>query len=400
MELKAKALICRHLEGYEGNINSNAEYIISLLAEQVNTEELISVIRETLRGKDPQIFIDWLISFISKLESSSDPAAVLLQEEALLANQQQQQHQQQQQQQPSQQRPPRQQRQQTITITRGGRRNDQREITITRDTFDSGDRKRRNGGGNNGNNSRVDPHEQLCPRDPHCDQEGCPFKHTVLPIHNVKCRFDPKCTNTKCPFKHEVPPEIVLKLQRQDEIINRLTKLINIPAAAAAQNAVSAPPCRNGFACPGRADKSCHFSHPKIKCAHRDDASCKFGAACRYSHAKDCTFGASCKKPGCTFAHPGAADFEGADATMAVTSAASDVMNAGNAPYVDPLAPVLGAAMTTMPAASVNNDVTTSDAVGGDGSGDKKMCPMGENCMDPDCPFEHPNSSKSGVSYV
>lgn len=397
MDLKAKALICRHLEGYEGNINSNAQYIISLLAEQVSTEELISTLRDTLRGKDPQIFIDWLISFISKLESNSDPNVVLLQEEALLANQQQQQ-QHQQQQQPIQQRPPRQQRQQNITITRGGRRNDQREITITRDSFDSGDRKRRNGGGNN---NRVDPHEQLCPRDPHCDQEGCPFKHTVLPIHNVKCRFDPKCTNTKCPFKHEVPPEIVLKLQRQDEIINRLTKLINIPAAAAAQNAASAPPCRNGFACPGRADKSCHFSHPKIKCAHRDDASCKFGAACRYSHAKDCTFGANCKKPGCTFAHPGAADFEGADATMAVTSATSDVMSAGSAPYVDPLAPVLGAAMATMPAASVNNDVTTSDAVAaGDGSGDKKMCPMGENCMDAECPYEHPNSSKSGVSYV
>lgn len=264
----------------------------------------------------------------------------------------------------------------------------------------------------------------MCSRDPHCDQEGCPYKHTVSPIHNVKCHFDPKCTNLKCPFKHTIPPEIVKKLQDQENLIKKLTtKLTSMPtippiAAAAGVPGMSpagvvAAPCRNGFACKGRADKSCHFAHPRIKCAHRDDKSCKFGVSCRYSHAPDCKYGSGCTKIGCTFAHPGdepinndvnmtssAPVINGSVVPAPPTAAtAAAAVPAATATYVDPLAPVPGAMSMPIPLNNENACGNVSINVNEVHEG-KQMCPDGENCMDPECPYEHPNSGNTGVSII
>ena len=427
MEGRIKSIICRHLEGYEGNINSNADFVISLLAEQISAEELTSNLHDTLRGKDPQIFISWLLGFIKRINESSTQAVEA--EEAALAAQ------------PPPALP-------AVSIpaparssdrfdrdrnsgprgTRGQRRDDRREITITRDNFDHDGRQRKNDRngrdfGSNNSSNRRNIHDQLCPRDPHCDKEGCPFKHTVQPIHNVSCRFDPKCTNLKCPFKHTIPPEIVIKMQKQEELINKLTiKLTSMPSLGVAPGGggggvPSAPPCINGFACSGRADKTCRFSHPRIKCAHRDDGACKFGHNCRFSHAPDCKFGAKCTKAGCIFAHPNDAEMVASrDVSMnsgVGVGAAAVPVGAPQppTPFVVPLAPVppLTQAVTVpvpvpvqvsvpVPTAAASASAVSTAVVAQEPA--KVMCPNGINCDDPECPYDHPNSAGGIITTI
>lgn len=150
MDIKAKAIICRRLEGYEGNINSNADYIISLIANQVTSEELVKNLRDTLRGKDPQIFITWILSFLNKLEKG-DPMTVLAEEEALLSAPAAPAAAAPSSSAPSQQnfnrtRNDRFDRNDRINRGKTNRRDDRdrREITITRDTFDHNKRKNNN----------------------------------------------------------------------------------------------------------------------------------------------------------------------------------------------------------------------------------------------------------------